>query len=107
MRARRRRGVSAVILAVTVAGCADQGADPLTVRGRQVYLSQCIQCHNSDPAQAGAIGPPLKGAPRELLEAKVLRGVYPPGYRPKRATAVMPPLPTVAPDIEALAAFLK
>ena len=35
--------------------------------------------------------PRVKGSSRELLEAKVLHGKYPPGYRPKRPTAVMPP----------------
>ena len=29
--------------------------------GRQVYLAHCIACHNTDPSQAGAVGPPLAG----------------------------------------------
>jgi hypothetical protein len=37
----------------------------------------------------------------------VLRGAYPPGYQPKRPTSVMPPQPALAPDIPALAAYLK
>jgi mono/diheme cytochrome c family protein len=71
-----------------------------------VYLSQCTACHAVDPAQAGPVGPELKGASRELLEAKVLRGTYPPGYTPKRPTSVMPPQPQLA-DLPALAAYLK
>jgi hypothetical protein len=37
----------------------------------------------------------------------VVRGSYPPGYRAKRPTAVMPPQPQLARDIDALAAYLK
>jgi hypothetical protein len=49
----------------------------------------------------------VKGASRDVLEAKVLRGAYPPGYQPKRPTAVMPPQPQLAGDVDALAAYLK
>jgi mono/diheme cytochrome c family protein len=101
-----RLALAALALAL-LAGCSEGGGDPLAARGRQVYLSQCTQCHAVDPAQAGAVGPPVKGASRELLEAKVVRGDYPPGYQPKRPTKVMPPQPTLAPDIPALAAYLK
>jgi mono/diheme cytochrome c family protein len=79
----------------------------LAQRGRQVYLAQCIACHSPDPGQAGALGPPVKGSSRELLESKIVKGTYPPGYRPKRPTAVMPVQPAVAPEIAALAEFLK
>ena len=95
-------------LAATVTGCSDSSSqNPLAERGRKVYLAQCTQCHAQDPAQAGPVGPAIKGSSRDLLEARVLRGAYPPGYRPKRTTAVMPPQPGVAPDIPALAEFLK
>ena len=53
------------------------------------------------------MGPEVKGSSRELLEAKVLRVTYPPGYKPKRPTNVMPPQPQIAGDIPALAAYLK
>jgi hypothetical protein len=53
------------------------------------------------------VGPAVKGASRELLEAKVTRGEYPQGYSPKRPTKVMPPQPALAPDIPSLAAYLK
>lgn len=76
-------------------------------RGRQVYLSQCTSCHAIDPGQPGPVGPEVKGASRELLEAKVLRGTYPPGYKAKRPTAVMPPQTQVAGDIAALAEYLR
>jgi len=104
----RRLGASALALALasTLPGCADTSSGE-AARGRRVYLAQCVQCHAPDPTQAGALGPPLKGSSRELLEAKLLHGTYPPGYRPKRPTAVMPLQPQMASETGALAAFLK
>ena len=94
-------------LAIAVSGCSESGLSPSAERGRQVYLAHCIACHNTDPGQPGPIGPPLKGASRALLEAKTLKGTYPPGYTPKRPTQIMVPLPVVAPDIAALADYLR
>ena len=76
-------------------------------RGRQVWLGQCVACHNPDPSKDGPVGPAVKGASRELLEARMLRGEYPPGYTPKRNTNVMPPRPDLAPNIPDLAAYLR
>jgi mono/diheme cytochrome c family protein len=105
-RARARLALAAVLLAA--AGCGPQQAlSPEAERGRQVYQSQCIACHNPDPAQVGSVGPPVKGSSRELLEAKVVRGAYPPGYTPKRPTAVMQPMPQVADSIPPLAEYLR
>jgi mono/diheme cytochrome c family protein len=92
--------------AILLAACA-QGTDTPAERGRQAYMANCIACHASDPAVPGALGPPVKGSPRELLEAKVLRGAYPPGYTPKRPTAIMQPLPNLASNIPDLAEFLR
>jgi mono/diheme cytochrome c family protein len=96
-----------LVVAAVTAGCSQTPSDPLVERGRQVYLGQCTQCHAVDPSQAGPVGPPVKGSSRELLEAKALKGAYPPGYTPKRPTSVMPPQPALAPEIPALAAYLK
>lgn len=99
--------VTAAVLAVA-AGCGDRPQlNAEAERGRQVYLTQCTACHATDPSQAGPLGPPVKGSSRELLEAKVLRGTYPPGYQPKRPTHLMPPQPALAPDIPPLAAYLE
>lgn len=95
------------LLAVGAAGCGGSALSPEAERGRQVYLAQCTACHATDPAQTGPVGPPVKGASRELLEAKLLRGDYPPGYRPQRSTAVMPRMPQLAADIPALSAYLR
>jgi mono/diheme cytochrome c family protein len=104
-----RAWLGVLVTAATLTGCSEPSSPggPSAERGRQLYLSQCIACHNSDPAKAGPLGPPIKGSPRELLEAKVLRGAYPPGYAPKRPTTVMPPQPALAGEIENLTAFLK
>jgi len=94
-------------LAAALGGCSDCGLSPAAERGRQAYLAQCIACHNPDPTQPGAVGPPIKGSSRELLEAKVLNGTYPAGYTPKRPTKVMVPIPAAAPEIASLAEYLR
>jgi mono/diheme cytochrome c family protein len=101
--------VTSAVIVLALAGCSDTGSppSPAAERGRQVYLAQCTACHNPDPAQAGPLGPPLKGTAREVVEAKVVTGAYPPGYVPKRPTSLMPPQPALAPEILALAEFLK
>jgi mono/diheme cytochrome c family protein len=93
--------------ALALGACEGAKLSPEAERGRQVYVSQCTACHAFDPSQPGPVGPEIKGSSRELLETKVVRGSYPPGYRAKRPTAVMPPQPQLARDIDALAAYLK
>jgi mono/diheme cytochrome c family protein len=105
-----KAGTIAMLCAVTLtalAGCSQEKLSPEAERGRQVYQAQCIACHNNDPAQPGAIGPAVKGPSEDLLRAKVLQGTYPPGYTPKRPTKVMQPMPQLANEIPALAAYLR
>ena len=94
-------------LLILLLGACGQNGDDAAGRGKQVYLTECIACHNIDPARDGTLGPSVKGASQELLEAKVLRGTYPPGYTQKRSTALMPAQPKLAPKIPDLAAFLR
>ena len=103
------RVLAAIALAAALTGCSGQGSalSPEAERGRQVYLAQCTSCHSSDPAQNGPLGPAVKGSSRELLEARVVRGVYPPGYTPKRPSAVMQPMPHLAGSVDDLAAYLR
>lgn len=103
-----------MVSALILTACGDsQQAGPLpagggsAALGRQIYLGQCIACHASDPGERGPVGPPVKGASRELLEARIVRGTYPPGYTPKQNTQVMQPMPQLAPNINDLAAFLR
>ena len=76
-------------------------------KGQQIWLGQCVACHNPDPGRDGPIGPAVKGASKDLLEARVVHGTYPPGYKPKRETKVMPPRPDLVASIPDLAAFLR
>jgi len=103
----RTRVLAGVLATLVLAGCEQAKLNPQAERGRSVYNSQCTACHAFDPSQPGPVGPELKGSSRDLLEAKVLRGTYPSGYKPKRQTSVMPPQPQVAPDVPALAEYLK
>lgn len=80
---------------------------PEAARGKEVYAGSCTACHNADPAKPGSLGPEIKGSSRELIEARVLRAEYPPGYTPKRTSTLMTPLPALAGDIDALVAYLK
>jgi mono/diheme cytochrome c family protein len=76
-------------------------------RGRTVFATFCFPCHNpKDPHRPGQLGPPVARSSAELLEAKVLRGTYPPGYQPKQEGAQMVPLPHVQSQLGDIAAFL-
>jgi mono/diheme cytochrome c family protein len=85
----------------------DPNADPKVVMGRGVYLSNCIACHNMNPERDGSLGPAIKGSALDLLQARVLRGEYPPGYSPKRPTKIMVKLPLMEADVEAVHAYLN
>ena len=102
-----RRWLLAAAVAAVAAGCGQARLSPEAERGRVVYNSQCTACHAFDPSQPGPVGPEVKGSSQALLEAKIVRGTYPPGYTPKRPTSAMPPQPQVAGDIPALAAYLQ
>lgn len=89
--------------AAVAAGAVNSG-DPK--RGGQIYVQHCAACHGPDPVKDGPVGPQIKGASQALIEARVMRGGYPPGYRPKRATKLMPPLPQLESELSHIAAFL-
>ena len=86
--------------------CGQDGNDPVA-RGMRVHLMECTACHNSDPAKDGPVGPAIKESSLELLEARILRAGYPPGYTPKRDTSLKPPQPKFAAKISDLATFLR
>ena len=75
-------------------------------KGRRLYLSNCIQCHNRDPNLKGSIGPEMIDAPLEVMTSKVMTGKYPeklpPGFVPKRKTRAMRPIPKLKNDIPAI-----
>lgn len=80
-------------------------------RGKTVYQTTCIACHNSNPTKPGPVGPEIAGASRALIEARILHAGeengYPKGYTPKRNTKLMRPLPQVLPDLEAVFQYLN
>ena len=76
-------------------------------KGKQVFMANCIACHNPDPAKDGPVGPAIKGSSEELVKLRVTEAKYPAGYKPKRDTNLMPPLPHLAGSVADLAAFLK
>jgi mono/diheme cytochrome c family protein len=99
-----------LVSAIILVGCADDTSKTApnanAARGRGVYLANCVACHNNDPARDGPIGPAIKGSSQELLEARVLSTSYPPNYRPKRGTKIMPQFPFLKDEIPYLTAYL-
>jgi len=100
-----------VLLALAAGACSKEseqsGQSADWKRGRAVYVANCVACHNSDPSKDGPIGPAIKGSPPELVESRVLRTQYPPGYKPKRNTQVMPTFPFLKTEIPYLAVYLR
>lgn len=72
-------------------------------KGKRLYLSTCIQCHNRNPNLKGPLGPELVDAPLEVMVSKVTTGKYPEklpaGFTPKRKTTMMKKLPIAEKDI--------
>ena len=108
---RRRYFVFFLFLILT--GCGKDSESPTETvrmgdpdRGRRIYLANCIACHSSDPSKDGSVAPPVKGASKELLEARILRATYPAGYAPKRKSTSKPAYPFLKSAIPDLAAFL-
>jgi mono/diheme cytochrome c family protein len=101
---------SSVLLLLALLACSEaESGSPeaaLAKRGEQVFQTNCTACHARDPRRDGPVGPPVAGASLELLQAKVLRNEYPPGYTPKRDTKAMIPLAHLEPELPALAAYL-
>lgn len=84
-----------------------QPLSSLESRGKGVYISNCIACHNPNPSLDGSIGPAIAESSLELLQYKVLTRQYPPGYKPKRDSGVMPDFPQLKNDIPGLHAYLN
>jgi mono/diheme cytochrome c family protein len=88
-------------------GCKPAGDESPIERGRRAYAANCIACHNPDPNSEGTLGPVIAGSSLALVEARVMRAEYPPGYTPKRSSALMPAQPYLKADVPDLAAYLE
>ena len=75
--------------------------------GKQYYAANCTACHNIDPAREGTVGPAVAGSSLELVRARVLKAEYPPGYKPKRDSHLMPAQPFLASEVNDIAAYLS
>ena len=80
-------------------------------RGKLLYLSNCIQCHNKDPNLKGPIGPEMIDAPLDVMTSKVMTGKYPaqlpPGFLPKRKTTAMRAITKLKNDIPSIHAWVQ
>lgn len=80
-------------------------------KGRRLYLSNCISCHNKDPNIKGSIGPEITDAPLEVMTSKVMTGKYPEvlpkGFVPKRKSRAMRALPKLKDDVPAIWAYVQ
>lgn len=94
------------LAALPVLACQPAGNDPVAA-GRKAYVANCTVCHNPDPTKEGSIGPAVAGSSLALVEARVLRAEYPPGYTPKRDSKLMPAQPFLKADVPAIAAYLE
>jgi mono/diheme cytochrome c family protein len=94
------------VTAVVLSACSKRQEPKAVASGRQIYMTNCASCHNTNPNFPGSLGPAIAGSPRELIAARVLDQSYPPGYKPKRTTHLMRKLPWLAPKIGDLEAFL-
>jgi mono/diheme cytochrome c family protein len=85
--------------------------DAKIAKGKRIWLSTCIQCHNRDPNVKGSIGPETVDAPLEIMTAKVMTGKYPDklpaGFIPKRKSKAMRPLTQFKNDIPAIYEYVQ
>ena len=104
-----RAGTLAALAGAALAcGGGEEGPalDAAATRGKTVYENVCTACHSRDPRENGALGPGVAGASLELIEAKVLRAEYPPGYSPKLPSTTMPKYEYLAASLPDIAAYL-
>jgi len=101
----RRKRILAGAILLTL-GCGQGGERSPAEQGQRIYVANCTACHNPNPVLDGTLGPAVAGSSRALIEARLLRAEYPPGYTPKRPTQQMVVMPYLEPYIDVLAAYL-
>jgi mono/diheme cytochrome c family protein len=98
--------IAALVGVAFAAACGKPRTLTAADRGEVIYRTNCTSCHNRDPNLPGPLGPAIAGAPRSLIEARVLHGTYPPGYHPQRKSHTMRALPWLDGHIDDLSAYL-
>ncbi len=97
----------ATLLGVAFVGACGKPRELTAVdRGAVIYRTNCVSCHNRNPSLPGPLGPAIAGSSRSLIQARVLRGTYPPGYHPQRNSHTMRALPWLDGHIDDLTAYL-
>ncbi len=99
-------GALLAIAALTFCASCNSKPPDAVERGRMIYMTNCVVCHNPNPNFPGTQGPAIAGSSEALLEARVLHLSYPPGYTPQRKTHAMRAFPQLKNHIGDLAAFL-
>ena len=83
----------------------------LVEKGKRVFYTNCISCHNRNPNLKGSIGPELIDAPLEIMQIKVITGrypdVFPANFIAKRKTKAMKAFPMLKNDVPAIFAFIQ
>lgn len=104
---RGARLAALTLLTAAIVACGPSVPQTPAQRGRIVYMTNCVVCHNRNPNLPGSQGPPIAGSSRKLVQDRVLHLSYPPGYTPKRKTHAMRAFPQLAGEIDNLTAFLQ
>ncbi len=94
-------------LAVLCLACKPSAGESPVELGKRIYVANCTACHNPDPAKEGTLGPAIAGSSLALVEARVMRAEYPPGYTPRRDSNLMPAQPFLKAGVPDLAAYLE
>lgn len=100
-----------IVLIISLSAC-QKGSNEVLLsalerRGKIIYLSNCIACHNANPTLAGGIGPDIANSSLDLVRARVMSATYPPNYQPKRQSKIMTAFPQYEKDIPAIHAYLQ
>ena len=102
---------SLIFLFISLLACQRAGSEKkhsvLEQKGKAVYISQCVVCHNINPTLPGSVGPEIANSSLELIRARVMTATYPTNYKPKRQSRVMLAFPYLEKDIPALHAYLN
>ena len=76
-------------------------------KGKTIYESTCISCHNIDPQIDGVLAPRITDINYNLIESMIMTGKLPVGVAQKWPGAKMAPLPYLEKHIPDLYEYLK